>query len=50
VLSGDKLAFEVGGGQEAYDVLSDPGFTLPIDVHCNQVFPANMVADAGTPD
>lgn len=56
-ISGDKVTVQVqdptGAGGTlflAYDFLSGPPFSEPLNYHCNQVSPAHYVPDGGIPD
>jgi hypothetical protein len=49
--SGDKLTVQIEGEYRAYDVFTDAdNFATVMQVHMNQVFPADYSADAGISD
>jgi hypothetical protein len=49
-ISGDKLSVFADGFWRAYDVVSTRHDGSPLDVHFDEVFPANHVPDTGIPD
>ena len=50
VLSGDKLCVISDGQMRAFDIFTGGTFDTALGVHAIQVFPPNLVADAGTAD
>lgn len=49
-ISKDKLAVVVDGVTRAYDMLPGVDPSVPLTTHMDEVFPANLVDDAGIPD
>jgi hypothetical protein len=49
-ISGDKLSVFADGYWRSYDVVSTRHDGSPLDVHFDEVFPANYVPDTGIPD
>lgn len=49
-ISGDKITVQVDGTFRAYDVFQGVSFDTYMPTHVIQVFPADYLAEAGTPD
>jgi hypothetical protein len=50
LISNDKLTVQVGGVYRSWDIFQGVSFGIYLPVHMIEVFPAEYIAEAGTPD